>query len=48
MNYRKAEINEIPQLVEMRLGYLKEDHDSLTQEEVTKISNSLPSYYEKH
>lgn len=48
MDFRKAEINDISQLVEMRLGYLEENHGSLTQEEITKIRDSLPSYYENH
>lgn len=48
MNFRKAEINDIPQLVEMRLGYLKQDHGSLTQEETKRLKMSLPAYFEKH
>lgn len=48
MDFRKAVIKDIPQLVEMRLGYLKEDHGSLTEEEITKISDSLLVYYQNH
>ncbi len=48
MNFRQAEINDISQLVEMRLGYLIEDHGFLTEEETTRIKESLPSYFENH
>lgn len=48
MEFRKAAISDISQLVEMRLGYLKADHGSLTEEVVTKLKGSLPAYFENH
>lgn len=48
MNFRKAEIIDISQLVEMRLGYLIEDYGFLTEEETKRIQESLPSYFKNH
>lgn len=44
----KATVNDIETLVQLRLEYLTEDYGVLTDEQVTKISSSLPDYYGKH
>lgn len=48
MDFRKAVKSDISQLVEMRLGYLKEDRSYLTEEEIKKLKDSLPKYFENH
>ena len=48
MEYRKADLGDVEQLVKIRLAYLKEDHKEMTEEQAEKIRISLPSYFEKH
>ncbi len=45
MTLDKADINDIPELVQLRLNYLAEDHGGLSAEETERISASLPDYY---
>ena len=44
----KATINDIDELVQMRLDYLTEDYGTLTDAQITKIASSLPDYYRMH
>ena len=44
----KATINDIDELVQMRLDYLTEDYGTLTDAQITKITSSLPDYYRMH
>ena len=48
MKLRKADIKDINQLVEMRIGYLKEDYGTLSEEQIGGISEQLPSYFKSH
>ena len=48
MIYRKATINDISQLVKIRLAYLRADYGFLSEEQTKEISYSLPIYFEKH
>lgn len=48
MNYRKAEISDIPQLIQMRVAYLKEDYGNLEDYVIEKIESSLPDYFNRH
>ncbi len=48
MEYTVATVKDIPQLVEMRLSYLREDYGGLTEEQEMQISKQLPTYFEMH
>lgn len=48
MVFAKAGLEYSQQLVDLRLAYLTEDHGSLTDEEVKRISGELPDYYDRH
>lgn len=48
MDYSKAKIEHIDQLVQLRLDYLAEDHGSLCPQESEQIASRLPDYYQKH
>lgn len=48
MNYRKAEKNDIPQLIEIRLAYLKENHIGLTDVQCKEIASQFPQYFDRH
>ncbi len=47
MNIRKAGKEDIAQLVEMRIGYLKVDCEDLTAEQIETIKDQLPEYFER-
>ncbi len=47
MNIRKAGIEDIPQLVEMRIGYLTVDCGDLTTEELGALKLQLPDYFRR-
>lgn len=48
MIFEKAGLEFCDQLVELRILYLTEDHGTLTEEETSRISASLPDYYKRH
>lgn len=43
-----ADIDDIDSLVGLRIKYLIEDHGTIPQEQMTKISEKLPIYFQKH
>ena len=46
--FNKATIEDINELIKMRVNYLNEDYGELTDDQVEKIIKSLPDYYVKH
>ncbi len=48
MNVEIAENADIISLTELRLAYLKEDYGELSEDDITKIRQELPSYFEKN
>ena len=48
MEFSKAGLEYIEQLVQLRLDFLTEDHGTLSDEEIKRISEKLPEYYKKH
>ena len=48
MEFSKAGLEYIEQLVQLRLDFLTEDHGTLSDEEIKRISKKLPEYYKKH
>ncbi len=48
MNIRKATINDIDELVKMRIEFLIAEHGSFTDEQIESLQKQLPLYFEKH
>ncbi|NLZ47095.1 MAG: GNAT family N-acetyltransferase [Clostridiales bacterium] len=48
MRYRNAIKDDIPQLVDMRISYLKEDFNGLNKTEIPQLSERLSIYFGKH
>ena len=48
MEWTKAVLTEIPQLIEMRIAYLTEDYHSLTLHQQQAIRGQLPEYFAGH
>lgn len=48
MEFSKAGLEYIEQLVQLRLDFLTEDHGTLSDEEIKRISEKLPEYYKKY
>lgn len=48
IEFGKATMNDIYDLVQMRIDYLTEDYGVLTNEQTEKIKEALPSYYSNH
>ena len=48
MKVEKAGTKDIEALVEMRLGYLIEDHGSLDAQDIASIKRDLPGYFQAH
>ena len=46
--FDKANIDDLDSLVGLRIAYLLEDHGTIPQEKLTKISEKLPVYFRKH
>ena len=44
----KSDIDDLDSLVGLRTAYLLEDHGTIPQEQLTKISEKLPLYFQKH
>ena len=47
MRYEKANLSDIPQLIDLRLAYLTEDHGPLDENETTIIKKDLPDYFQR-
>jgi GNAT superfamily N-acetyltransferase len=48
MTIRKAGVNDIEQLITMRILYLQEDYKGLTSEQIFTLKEQLPEYFCKH
>lgn len=48
MVLRKATLDDMNELIKIRLGYLKEGFGGLTSEQTDQIKQELPAYYTKH
>jgi predicted acetyltransferase len=48
MVVEKANIGDIPDLVQLRLAYLREDNGHLDDDETEVIQKDLPGYFQKH
>lgn len=48
MNFEKAAINDIEELVNLRIAYLNEDYSGLSGDNEQRIKAALPKYYVKH
>jgi len=48
MLIRKANINDIEQLIKLRIDYLVEERGSLSKDEESAIKKQLKSYFQKH
>lgn len=48
MIFEKANIDDIPNLVELRIEYLLEDYVEIPQNKLSLISNNLPTYFHNH
>ena len=46
--FDKATIKDIGALTDLRIAYLQEDLDNITNKDLEVMQASLPSYYEKH
>lgn len=46
--FEKSGIGDLDQIVALRIAYLLEDHGTIPQEQMTKISEKLPTYFQKH
>ena len=44
----KASTADTDELIQMRLAYLTEDYGALTDDQIIKISASLPKYFKEH
>ncbi|MDE5936082.1 MAG: hypothetical protein K2G83_01570 [Ruminococcus sp.] len=43
--FEKASINDLNSLVELRIEYLTEDYEDMSEPQITRISERLPNYY---
>lgn len=48
MIFEKANINDVPVLVELRIEYLLEDYGKLSEDRLTMITNNLHVYFQEH
>lgn len=48
MTFEKAAGTDINQLTELRIAYLKEDMGKLSEEDINKLQESLPNYFERN
>lgn len=44
----KSDINDLDQLVRLRIAYLLEDHGTIPKEQLEKISEKLSDYFRRH
>ncbi|MBR3901005.1 MAG: GNAT family N-acetyltransferase [Ruminococcus sp.] len=48
MIYRMADKNDIDELVRMRIAYINEDYEEISEEQILQIQKALPNYFENH
>ncbi len=48
MIYRTAEPSDIPQIIDMRIAYMKETHPDLSQQAFDEISAKSRGYFQEH
>lgn len=48
MAIRKAEINDIDELIKIRIAYLKEDYGNILLEQIEQLKIQLKEYYANH
>ena len=48
MDFTTADKNDIAELTELRIAYLKEDFGTLSSDEEQKLRLQIPTYFEKH
>lgn len=48
MIFEKASINDLASLVELRIAYLSEDYQDMSEFQITQIAEKLPDYYHNH
>ncbi len=48
MIYKKADLNDIPRLVEFRKAYMYEEYSDMPLGEIDMMMQLLPDYFEKH
>ena len=48
MVIRKAGINDIEELIKIRIAYLKEDYGNISSEQIEQLKKQLPEYYINH
>lgn len=48
MIIRKAGINDIDELIKIRIAYLKEDYGNISSEQIEQLKKQLPEYYINH
>lgn len=48
MVIKKAGINDIEELIKIRIAYLKEDYGNISSEQIEQLKKQLPEYYINH
>lgn len=48
MIYRKANPADIPAIIEMRLGYMRETHEDITEKTLERIAGQSKGYFQEH
>lgn len=48
MNLREAAAGEVPALIQMRIAYLRDDHGTLSQEQIAAVTAQLTAYFPAH
>ena len=48
MNFQRADTEDIPQLVDMRVAYIKCDQGEVTESDLAAMQTKLPEYFQKH
>ena len=48
MIYRMADKNDIDELVRMRIAYINEDYEEISEDQILQIQKVLPDYFENH
>ena len=48
MNFQRADTEDIPQLVDMRVAYIKFDQGEVTESDLAAMQTKLPEYFQKH
>lgn len=48
MNFQRADTEDIPQLVDMRVAYIKCDQGEVTESDLAAMQTKLPEYLQRH